>query len=33
MPVEVAMQTGAHTALDYFIEPIRAVLRNGMREK
>ena len=33
MPVEVAMHTGARTALEYFIEPIRAVLRNGMREK
>ncbi len=33
MPVEVAIETGSHTALDYFVEPIRDVIRNGMREK
>jgi HlyD family type I secretion membrane fusion protein len=33
MPVQVAIETGAHTALDYFIEPIRDVMHTGMREK
>jgi len=33
MPVEVAIETGTQTALDYFIDPIRAVLRRGMRER
>ncbi len=33
MPVEVAMDTGARTALDYFVEPISDVFRRGMREK
>jgi len=33
MPVEVAIETGTQTALDYFIDPIRAVLRKGMRER
>ncbi|MGA9796341.1 MAG: HlyD family type I secretion periplasmic adaptor subunit [Rhizomicrobium sp.] len=32
-PAQVAIQTGTRTALDYFIEPIRDVIRNGMREK
>lgn len=32
-PVQIAIQTGSHTALDYFIEPIRDVIRNGMKEK
>jgi HlyD family type I secretion membrane fusion protein len=33
MPVQVEIQTGAHTALNYFLEPIRDVMHNGMREK
>jgi HlyD family secretion protein len=33
MPVEVAIDTGQHTALDYFIEPITDVFRRGMRER
>jgi HlyD family type I secretion membrane fusion protein len=33
MPVQVAIDTGQRTALDYFVEPIRDVFRNGMREK
>jgi HlyD family type I secretion membrane fusion protein len=33
MPVEVAIDTGKRTALDYFVEPIRDVFRRGMREK
>jgi HlyD family type I secretion membrane fusion protein len=33
MPVEVALQTGARTALAYLFEPIRDVMRNGMRER
>ncbi|HEY1629984.1 MAG TPA: HlyD family type I secretion periplasmic adaptor subunit [Rhizomicrobium sp.] len=33
MPAQVAIQTGTRTALDYFIEPIRDVIRNGMRER
>lgn len=33
MPVEVAIDTGQRTALDYFVEPITDVLRRGMREK
>lgn len=33
MPVEVAIQTGQRTAIDYFFGPIRAVFRKGMREK
>jgi HlyD family type I secretion membrane fusion protein len=32
-PVEVAMQTGTRTALEYFVEPIGDVIRNGMRER
>jgi len=33
MPVEVALDTGARTALDYFVEPVSDVFRRGMREK
>jgi len=33
LPVEVALDTGARTALDYFLEPISDVFRKGMREK
>jgi HlyD family type I secretion membrane fusion protein len=33
MPVEVAIETGQRTALDYFFGPIRAVFRKGMRER
>jgi len=33
MPVQVAIQTGTRTALDYFVEPIRDVIRNGMKER
>ena len=33
MPVEVAIQTGSRTALEYFIEPISDVIREGMRER
>lgn len=33
MPVEVAIETGTQTPLDYFVDPIRAVLRRGMRER
>ncbi len=33
MPVEVAIETGQRTALEYFFGPIRAVFRKGMREK
>ena len=33
LPVEVALDTGSRTALDYFVEPITDVLRRGMREK
>jgi len=33
MPVQVEISTGAHTALEYLVEPIRDVMRNGMREK
>lgn len=33
MPVQVEIQTGAHTALNYFLEPIRDVMHNGMREQ
>jgi HlyD family type I secretion membrane fusion protein len=32
-PAEVAIQTGSRTALEYFLEPIRDVVRNGMRER
>ncbi|HEY2069580.1 MAG TPA: HlyD family type I secretion periplasmic adaptor subunit [Rhizomicrobium sp.] len=33
MPAQVAIQTGTRTALDYFIEPIRDVIKNGMKER
>lgn len=33
MAVRVEIPTGAHTALEYLIEPITAVMHNGMREK
>lgn len=33
MPVSVAIETGQQTALDYFIAPVRDVMRTGMREK
>jgi HlyD family secretion protein len=33
LPVEVALDTGSHTAFDYFLEPITDVLRYGMKEK
>lgn len=33
MPVEVAIETGTRTALTYFLEPIRDVIRSGMRER
>ncbi|MBS0472019.1 MAG: HlyD family type I secretion periplasmic adaptor subunit [Proteobacteria bacterium] len=33
MPVEVAIDTGQRTALDYFVEPLTDVFRKGMREK
>lgn len=33
MPVDVALDTGSRTALEYFIEPITSVFRRGMRER
>ena len=33
MPVEVAINTGSRTALEYLFEPIRDVMRKGMRER
>ncbi len=33
LPVNVEIQTGARTALEYFYEPIRDVMHNGMRER
>jgi len=33
MPVEVALDTGTRTALEYLFEPVRDVMRNGMRER
>jgi HlyD family secretion protein len=33
MPAQVAIQTGTRTALAYFIEPIRDVIKNGMKER
>jgi HlyD family type I secretion membrane fusion protein len=33
MPVDVSLETGSRTALEYFIEPITAVFRHGMRER
>lgn len=32
MPVRVEIPTGAHTPLEYLIEPITDVMHNGMRE-
>lgn len=32
-PVRIEIPTGAHTALEYFVEPISVVMHNGMREK
>ncbi len=33
LPVEVSINTGSRTVLDYFIEPISDVFRHGMRER
>ena len=33
MPVDVSLETGERTALEYFVEPISSVFRHGMREK
>jgi HlyD family type I secretion membrane fusion protein len=33
LPVEVALDTGQRTALDYFTEPITDVFRRGMKER
>jgi HlyD family type I secretion membrane fusion protein len=33
MPVEVAVENGSRTALEYFVTPIQAVFRRGMRER
>jgi multidrug efflux pump subunit AcrA (membrane-fusion protein) len=33
MPVDVSLDTGARTAVDYFLEPITAVFRRGMKER
>jgi HlyD family type I secretion membrane fusion protein len=33
MPAQVAIETGTRTALGYFIEPIRDVIRNGMKDR
>lgn len=33
LPVDVALDTGSRTALDYMLEPITDVLRHGMKEK
>jgi HlyD family type I secretion membrane fusion protein len=33
MPVDVSLDTGARTALEYFVEPISGVFRRGMRER
>jgi hypothetical protein len=33
MPVRIEIATGAHTALEYLVEPISDVMHNGMREK
>jgi HlyD family type I secretion membrane fusion protein len=33
MPVEVALDTGSRTALEYLFEPIHDVMRKGMRER
>lgn len=33
MPIEVAFNTGSRTTLEYLLEPVRDVMRNGMRER
>lgn len=33
LPADVALDTGSHTALDYFVEPITDVFHRGMRER
>jgi len=33
MPVDVSLDTGSRTALEYFVEPISSVFRHGMRER
>lgn len=33
MPVDVSLDTGSRTALEYLIEPITSVFRRGMRER
>ena len=33
MPIEVAFDTGSRTALEYLLEPVRDVMRKGMRER
>jgi HlyD family type I secretion membrane fusion protein len=33
MPIEVAFNTGSRTALEYLLEPVRDVMRKGMRER
>ena len=33
MPVDVSLNTGQRTALEYFVEPITSVFRRGMRER
>jgi HlyD family secretion protein len=33
LPVDVAIDTGTRTAMDYFVDPITSVFRKGMREK
>jgi hypothetical protein len=33
MPVDVSLDTGSRTALEYFVEPITSVFRHGMRER
>lgn len=33
MPVDVSLDTGSRTAVDYFLEPITAIFRRGMKER
>jgi HlyD family secretion protein len=33
MPVDVSLDTGARTAVQYILEPITGIFRNGMRER
>ncbi|HTT96755.1 MAG TPA: HlyD family type I secretion periplasmic adaptor subunit [Rhizomicrobium sp.] len=33
MPVDVSLNTGARTAVEYFLEPITGIFRHGMRER